>query len=117
MMLHNAALSFGAACTLWLCCPCCPFAGVWKWLDGSAWAYTKWSPNEPNNFGDRDEDYLYMWLASDAWGIGGQWNDGGADDDYQNHICMCSRRGGQQLLCRFTCMLPMLMKMLMKMMI
>ena len=48
--------------------------GDWQWTDGSTWAYTKWSPNEPNNAGG-SEKYLGLNLESSrTWN---DFNDGG----------------------------------------
>lgn len=41
--------------------------GIWKWIDGSDWNYTNWSPNEPNN-SNSNQDYLRMYQN-------GKWDD------------------------------------------
>jgi len=41
----------------------------WNWVTGEEWGYTNWSLGEPNDFNDRDEIYLMMWVYS------GKWND------------------------------------------
>jgi hypothetical protein len=41
----------------------------WEWITGEPFAYTNWSPLEPNNNGGR-EDFLEM-----LGGEGGRWND------------------------------------------
>lgn len=46
--------------------------GVWVWIDGTAWAYTKWRSGEPGNGGGGvpGEDCLEMASAG-----AGEWND------------------------------------------
>ena len=54
--------------------------GTWTWSDGTAWDYTNWNTNEPNDFKVHTilgEDHLKM----DA---GGKWND--LDN---NCVCCC----------------------------
>ena len=41
--------------------------GVWEWITGEAWKFTKWAKGEPNNvyrpqFGD--EDQLQTWTST-----------------------------------------------------
>jgi len=57
--------------------------GAWQWLNGETWAYTNWSPDEPNNPDDEGgwiEDRVSMWgsgsypEAEGGGGIPGMWN-------------------------------------------
>jgi len=41
----------------------------WHWVTGEPWNYTNWAPGEPNNFENKDEIWLMMWVHS------GKWND------------------------------------------
>jgi len=47
--------------------------GNWRWDDGSPWKFAKWSPEEPNNFGD-GENYLEIMIENHCW------NDTSGDD-------------------------------------
>ncbi len=44
--------------------------GVWKWVTGEAWNYTRWYPGEPNN--NENEDFLELNHPSASIG---SWND------------------------------------------
>ena len=38
--------------------------GVWEWITNELWEFTKWSPNQPDNFYRNaygDQDYLHTW--------------------------------------------------------
>ena len=50
--------------------------GVWKWVTGETWDYTKWDEKQPDDIGD-GEDYLHMWKQ-------GTWNDN--DNDNVNEL-------------------------------
>ena len=55
--------------------------GTWTWSDGTAWDYTNWNTNEPNDF------KLHTVLGEDHLKInnaGGKWND--LDN---NCVCCC----------------------------
>ena len=56
--------------------------GVWEWITGEIWKFTKWSKNEPNNLGD--EDYLQTWGKS----INGNrlWNDNQFNENRNGYI-------------------------------
>jgi formylglycine-generating enzyme required for sulfatase activity len=46
--------------------------GVWKWVTGENWSFTRWSPSEPNdNLGPASENYLQLYGPNLAW----TWND------------------------------------------
>ncbi len=45
--------------------------GIWKWTTGESWAYTNWSPGQPDNGCGGAEDYLHMWFSE----YPGKWND------------------------------------------
>lgn len=48
--------------------------GGWEWVTGEPWAYTNWSPGEPNNFGaGQAENYLTTWFSPDTSNV--RWND------------------------------------------
>jgi hypothetical protein len=41
--------------------------GVWEWITGEAWKFTKWAPREPNNLWRSqygDEDHVQTWTAT-----------------------------------------------------
>jgi FtsZ-binding cell division protein ZapB len=44
--------------------------GIWEWITNEAWNFTKWSPNQPDNYFREeygDQDYLHTWKkASDG---------------------------------------------------
>jgi hypothetical protein len=45
--------------------------GIWKWVTGEPWSYTRWAPGEPSGtglYGEEDVLMLYGYLD-------GQWND------------------------------------------
>jgi cell division protein FtsB len=56
--------------------------GVWEWITGEAWKFTKWAANEPNNLGD--EDFLQTWGPS----LDGNraWNDNQFDENRNGYI-------------------------------
>jgi regulator of replication initiation timing len=38
--------------------------GVWEWITNEVWNFTKWSPNQPDNYFRKDygdQDYLHTW--------------------------------------------------------
>ena len=43
--------------------------GVWTWVTGEAWEYTRWETGEPNN-GHDEQHYLWIWAGHD-----GNWDD------------------------------------------
>ena len=55
--------------------------GVWEWITGEAWKFTKWSKGEPNDYSHpiygESEDYLQTWKETsdsnrnwnDIWGV------------------------------------------------
>ncbi len=43
--------------------------GVWSWVTGEAWNYTRWETGEPNN-GHNEQHYLWIWAGHD-----GKWDD------------------------------------------
>jgi hypothetical protein len=48
--------------------------GNWQWVTGEPFGYTNWSPGQPNNAGEiNDEDSLHFWSISS--GRSPQWND------------------------------------------
>jgi len=48
--------------------------GGWEWVTGEPWAYTHWSPGEPNNSGaGQAENYLTTWFSPDTGNV--RWND------------------------------------------
>jgi cell division protein FtsB len=56
--------------------------GVWEWITGEAWKFTKWAANEPNNLGD--EDFLQTWGPS----LDGNraWNDNQFNENRNGYI-------------------------------
>lgn len=44
--------------------------GTWQWISGEPWAYTNWSPGQPDD--DLGQDYLIFWD-----GAPGRWDDNG----------------------------------------
>ena len=40
--------------------------GQWRWLNGEAFSYSNWAPNEPNNQGG-NEDYVHMYGDAFSW--------------------------------------------------
>lgn len=40
--------------------------GVWRWIDGSPLAESRWNTGEPNNY-NGDEDYAHVWWGGTAW--------------------------------------------------
>jgi len=41
--------------------------GVWEWITNELWEFTKWSPNQPDNFYRNaygDQDYLHTWKGT-----------------------------------------------------
>jgi len=47
-------------------------SGVWKWITGETWSFTRWSPGEPNDFqGPASESYLQLYGPNASW----TWND------------------------------------------
>lgn len=48
--------------------------GNWQWLTGEPFGYTNWSPGQPNNAGEiNDEDSLHFWSIDE--GRSPEWND------------------------------------------
>lgn len=45
--------------------------GIWKWLTGEPFAFSHWSPGEPDNFNDAD----YAAAAGELTGLVGRWHD------------------------------------------
>jgi len=49
--------------------------GVWTWVTGEPWEYTKWYPGEPNNAGGM-EHYAHFTAGANSWvGNVNGWND------------------------------------------
>ncbi|XP_041926605.1 uncharacterized protein LOC121690239 [Alosa sapidissima] len=46
------------------------FRDVWKWSDGNNSSYRYWKDNEPNNYGNREENCGNTWMP-----FNGKWND------------------------------------------
>ena len=60
--------------------------GTWTWSDGTAWDYTNWYTNEPNNaYGGQDFLHIYGWDSA------GRWDDAG--EHSQPFVCSTRPRG------------------------
>jgi hypothetical protein len=55
--------------------------GVWKWITGEVWNYSKWGAGQPDN-SRGDQNYLTFWDS-----VSNQWDDGRQDNNYLSYIC------------------------------
>ena len=39
----------------------------WQWVTGEPWSYENWAPGEPNDYGNRPEDFLVFFGANGLW--------------------------------------------------
>jgi hypothetical protein len=53
--------------------------GNWAWVNGDAWSYTQWNPQEPNN-SNGNENILQLFASGNN--RSGNWNDGGGTGAY-----------------------------------
>ena len=50
----------------------------WRWSDGTAWGFTNWSPNNPDNYYGQQHFGAINWLSLGLW-----------DDDDGSHSFIC----------------------------
>ena len=74
--------------------------GVWLWITGEGWIYTRWAPGEPNNLGG-NEAFLHFFSNTGAL-MNDTWNDIGANIMIHGYIIEWSRPGGPYNLIHFS---------------